>query len=399
MSRLLLLLFLCVSSPLLAQQDLTVELLETQAFRFTLDDQHHFADNAQTQWQSWIGDHQFVGIAEIHNSKQLSLFTTALLPLLEEQGFRYFALEQGPNVVAILNELAADTTTDMGSGIKQLNRQYGKKSLSKTPFIFANKVKDAVFLQQASELGFTFWGIDQEFSYAYEMLLDRLHTLQSRTGQNQEALYLAAKKLVHKNQFKKKVKGQPVYCWYQENEVINDYLNSFQQNPEAMKLIADLRKSWDIYCKAVTGGGSNQDRADYMKENFEDYYAKAGEDAKVLLKLGNVHLTHSLSPFYVDDMGKMLHEKAEQNGTGFLSIRHLMAYQNGKSNVGKSGWQSVGMFLQLGRKTEWTVVDLRPFRKQLADGSIKANEKYTYEIMNYDLLLLPPDDSFDQPNY
>ena len=57
------------------------------------------------------------------------------------------------------------------------------------------------------------------------------------------------------------------------------------------------------------------------------------------------------------------------------------------------------MFLELGRKDEWTVVDLRPFRTQLKDGTLTTTKKYTYEILNYDLLLLSPDDQYDKPNY
>ncbi|WP_194778648.1 hypothetical protein [Pararhodonellum marinum] len=137
-----------------------------------------------------------------------------------------------------------------------------------------------------------------------------------------------------------------------------------------------------------------------MKQNFESYYRSQEElKPKVFLKLGSVHLTRGISPFRVDDLGKFLTEKAEENETGFLSIRQMVAYRNGKSLIGKSGWESVGMFLELGKMDKWTVVDLRPLREKLIKDLIKTNEKYTFEILSYDLLLLPPNDSFDKVNY
>lgn len=48
------------------------------------------------------------------------------------------------------------------------------------------------------------------------------------------------------------------------------------------------------------------------------------------------------------------------------------------------------------KKTEWIVVDLRSLREKLKKGEIATNEIYTYELLNYDLLLLPPNDRFDK---
>lgn len=386
------------SNLAIAQENLTSDLLESQAFRFAIGDDLLLPENASMKWENWIEGNQFVGLAEVHNSRQLSLFTTALLTVLEEQGFNNLALELGPNTSEVLNEYAANSST-LGEQIRDINNRYGTSSVYKTPFIFINKQSDALFVNRAAELGFTFWGLDQEYAYSYEMLVDRLYLLEPNPSDTQQELYSNTKELLQKRMFKSKVGGQPTYCWYQTNQTINDYLDSFEGNPTAEKMIADMRESWDIYCKSATGVGSNQQRANHMKDNFEDYYAKSAPLPKVFLKLGGVHLTHEKSPFGVDDMGKFLQEKASQNDTGFLSIRHLIAYRNGKSNIGKSGWTAVSVFLELGRKDQWTAVDLRPFRKQLQEGLIIANEKYTYELMNYDILLISPDDQYDKPNY
>lgn len=392
------LVFLLAITSLSAQKQLTSAMLEEAAFRFSLNEQGELSDEARKQWNSWIENNQYVGIAEVHNSRQLSFFTSALLSVLDDQGFDHFALEMGPTSAEILNEETANNT-NCQSAIKKLNNQYGKNKSSLTPMIFVNKIADARFVQKASDLEMKFWGLDQEFAGSYEMLIDRLYELTENKTDELTQSYQEAKSAIRKVIFKRKFKGQPVYCWYAESEEINEFFGNFKDGTEATKIINDIRTSWDIYCRSATGKSSNQLRANHMKQNFENYLMPNATDSKVFVKLGGVHLTHGLSPFRVDDMGKYLKEKATQNKTGFLTIRHLIAYRNGKSNIGKSGWKGVNMFLELGRKDQWTVVDLRPFREMLKRGEIVTNDKFSYELNSYDLLLLSPDDQYPKVNF
>ena len=337
----------------------------------------------------------------MHQSQQLSYFMVGLLELLKEKGFGHLALELGPNSAEILQNISI-TPGDVESEIKRLNNDYGKKSGFKIPIIFADKIEDALFIGKASGLGYSFWGLDQEFAYSYEMHLDNIFKSVNSPSSELEQLYLECKELVRKSIFKNKISGITNNCWYQQNETIENFFEKFKDNLKAQKIIQDLKITWDIYCKSETGQGSNQQRADYMKHNFDSLYSLASQketSPKVLVKLGGVHLTHGLSPFRVDDMGKHLHEKSASKGTGFLSIRHLITYRNGKSNIGRSGWKGVGMFLELGRKDQWTLVDLRLFRDKVLSGELTTNEKYLHELTSYDLLLIPPKDKIGTLNY
>ncbi|MEM7296660.1 MAG: hypothetical protein AAF391_00160 [Bacteroidota bacterium] len=379
------------------QQPLTSDLLEESAIRFTLTDQFELTESAKDQWANLIGDSQFVGLAEVHNSAQLSLFTKAILPVLEEKGYAHFAFEMGPTSAQILQD-ATKNSAETTQNIRKLNREYGKKGANKTPLVFTNKIEDALFLQEASKLGFGFWGLDQEYAFSFEMLIDHLNTNYPQTSEEYKSSYRTAKSKIGAVIFKNKVEGQSVYCWYLESKEFSDYFKFFSNSPEAQKIVDDIKKSWKIYCQH-TRGGSNQLRANYMKKNFANYLLQVGMQSKVLLKFGGIHLTHGISTFGVDDIGKYVTEIAQKNNTGFLTIRHLIAYRNGKSNIGKSGWKSIGMFLELGRKDQWTVVDLRPFRKMLKNKEIATNKKYAFELNSYDLLLLPPDDQYPKVNY
>lgn len=384
-----------------AQQELTSKQLEQSAIRFELNEAHSIVGDAKGQILTLVGQNQFIGIAEVHNSEQLSYFTTCLLELLKQKGFNNFALEMGPHSAKILQEISSvpDRTSEE---IRNLNRTYGKNWHSKIPLVFVDKKSDALFVEKAASLGYSFWGLDQEYAGSFEMHIDQIFKLVEVPTSKFQADYQAAKAAVRKNIFKNKVKGQSVYCWYQSDETIADFFKHFEQNEEAMQVIKDLRISWDIYCNSATGVGSNQQRANYMKQNFQAYYVLAKEQEsspKVFVKLGGVHLTHGLSPFGVDDMGKFLHEKSKEEGTGFLTIRNLIAFKNGKSNIGKSGWKSVGMFLELGRKDQWTMVDLRPAREKVLSGEWTTNDNGMHELTSYDLLLIPPDDRAPKINY
>ena len=372
-------------------------MLEQQAFRFTLAEDHTFSKEADETWKAWLEGSQYVGLAEVHNSKQLSFFTAALLNTLNDIEYANFALELGPNSIKTLIS-SGNNERNLGERIKAINQRYGKKSIYKTPLIFINKEADAIFMNRAEALSYKFWGLDQEYAYSYAMLVDRIYELYPDPTNDQTSIYQQAKALLQKNIYKDKIDGQPVYCWYQNNEILSQFINDFAGKSSVDQIIADIQESWDIYCKSATGKGSNQQRADYMKKNFDNFLAQ-DDTQKVFVKMGGVHLTHGKSPFGVNDLGLYLHKKAKANNSEFVSIRHLITYRNGKSNIGKSGWKSVTMFLELGRKDQWTAVDLRPFRKQLQDGAITTTDKYRYEIMSYDILLISPDDQYDKANY
>ena len=395
-------LMLATYSTSVAQPQLTSELLESSAIRFTLTSDNQITDSILHYWNELIGESQFVGLAEVHNSDQLSYFTKAILPVLKEKGFDNFALEMGPNGAEVLEKITK-IPNESFQNIKSLNNRYGKKARYKykTPMVFVHNKSDALFVEEAARLNFNFWGLDQEYSISYEMHLDNLYKSIENPSQELRESYKVAKKLVHSNIHKQKVKGESVYKWYISSPELEDFFSALPKDDKTQKAISDIKTSWDIYYRHVTRNHGNSSRASHMKANFNNYYSKAEKSAtpKVFLKMGGIHLAKGISWFGVDDIGKYVTEKSVENGTEFLSIRHLRPYKNGKSNIGKPGWKEVSLLLELGRKDQWTVVDLRPFREMLLEGKITTNKKYEFELKSYDLLLLSPSDTIGEPNF
>jgi len=378
-----------------AQSPLTKIDLETTTIYFDIDSNYQFDNNAKNLFQKEVSRSQFIGLAELHQSQQLSLFTNALLNILNREGFKYFAMELGPYSAKILSNLSA-VPNQTADNIKKLNTAYGNKLYQMTPLVFADRKEDALFIENASKLGFEFWGLDQEFIFSYEMHLDTLYSLAVNKTEELQKHYLESKTLL-KSWGKKAAKSSKFdyNCQLQEDPTLQSFFQQFEGDDLAKSRIEALRTSWDIYCKNESGLNSNQQRADYMKKNFDNYFGKSVQgkgEAKVFVKLGNVHLTKGKSPFGVDDMGKYLSEKAEENDSGFLNIRHLARYRNGKDLIGKKGWESVTLFMELGKKDVWTLIDLRPILQKLRNGELQADKSITFEINSYDMILIPPND-------
>jgi len=385
-----------------AQSPLSKKDLETTTIYFNIDSNYQFDNNAKNLFQNEVSRNQFIGLAELHQSQQLSLFTNALLNILNREGFKYFAMEMGPYSAEILSNLSA-IPIHTADNIRKLNTAYGNKLYQMTPLIFADRIEDALFIEKASELDFKFWGLDQEFIFSYEMHVDSIYIQAENKTEELEKIYLESKS-IFKEWGKKAAKSRKFdyNCKLQDNSTINSLIQLLQEDDLTKPRIEALQTSWDIYCKNESGQNSNQQRADYMKKNFDKYLINSYQDdgeTKVFVKLGNVHLTKGISPFGVDDMGKYLSKKAKEYGTGFLNIRHLARYRNGKDLIGKKGWESVTLFMGLGKKDEWALIDLRPIRKRLEMGEFTADKSIAFEIRSYDMILIPPDDQKSTPNF
>ncbi|WP_298897169.1 hypothetical protein [uncultured Psychroserpens sp.] len=387
-----------------SQNSMTTNDFKDHTTYFSLSKDHQFQGNKMYKKLKQITKNaQFIGIAEVHQSEQLSYFTSSFLELLSEQCFNNFALELGPYSAKILAEISVNPE-DTRLNINKLNRLYGKKEFPKIPLIFVDKVEDVKFINTASSLGYNFWGLDQEYLFSYEMHLDRLYEHYNNKTPEFIQLYNASKVVLENAIFKNKLpKGETSNCWLKDNETLNAFFSKFDSNDSAIKYINALKTSMGIYCKQETASGGNQERADYMKSNFMIKYnqlLKKEAKPKVVLKLGSVHLTHSTSQLGVNDIGKFLSEKAKANNTEFLSFFYLPRYKNGEDLINNDQFKSLSIVLSLGKKNKWTLIDLRPIRKMMLEGQLNTkNEIVAFGLISYDFVLIPPDDKNGTLNY
>ena len=393
---------LCLPMQVRAQRNITPADLEKHTLRFSLSADLSFDNSTYQFLEEEVSKHHFVGLAELHRSQQLSYFTTALLKVLARNDFNYFALEIGPYSAMALDK-AASVPGKTKTNLQLLNKTYGNKLFGMAPLVFLDRQEDALFVEQAARSEFEFWGLDQEFIYSFEMHLDTIYAYAANPSNELQEQYRQLKKMMDKWGNKAARSKKFRYNCQLLNEPLADrFFNNFKDNPAAVDHINALRTSWDIYCKNESGKNSNQQRANYMKANFDTYYEaalKKEKAPKVFVKMGSVHLTKGKSPFGVEDLGKHLQEKAAANNTGFLNIRHIRRYRNGKDLINDKAWSGVRLFMETGKKDEWTLIDLRPVRKQLEEGKLTASKNIIFEINSYDFIVIPPDDKKAKPNF
>ncbi|MEM8890018.1 MAG: hypothetical protein AAGD28_18720 [Bacteroidota bacterium] len=394
--------FLCLSFGGFGQKQLSHEALLPYTTYFDLDESLSLPEDVSQILEVELKTHRFVGLAELHRSKNLSLFTAAFLKLLHEEDFNYFALEVGP-ISAQMLQAYSQTPDKIAEKIRQSNRTYGSKTFDIAPFVFADRKEDALFLKEAARRDYELWGLDQEFYDSFELHLDSIYAKDLKKGAEIKGLYEECKSNIRKWRKKEIWKGNFAYtCSLLEDQSLTAFFSYFTGNPEAETHIEAVTTSLKIYCKNEQGKGSNQERAYYMQSNFEQMYKKAqvkDQQPRVFIKMGSVHLSKGTSIFGVDDMGKFLEEKAAMEKTSYLNIRHLRRYRNGKDLIGKKGWTEVGLLMKLGKKDAWTLTDLRPMREALQKGEIQADKHITYELLNFDFLLIPPNDRKSKPNF
>ncbi|MFD2587963.1 hypothetical protein ACFSQJ_13540 [Croceitalea marina] len=377
-----------------AQNKLTLEDVEKETVYFSVSEELQFSENVLSILNEEADKNQFIGIAEVHQSEQLSLFTSSFLGILKSNGFNHFALEVGDYAATILEEGFKEPTAIM-SKIKDLNKKYGKSKFPYLPFIFVDKIADAKFIEESARLEFNLWGIDREYEFSYLMHLDKMYQLSTKSDVIYQ-LYNEAQKEMTSVVFKDKISGKSKYCWLLNNTKINRFLNEVSKEQYLNNYAQELTNSWNIYCWFVQKKGGSAARVKYMRRKFDSLYSIATQKEKlpkVLAKLGGVHLTHGNSIYGRYDVGRHLHEKAKANNTQFLAIRHVRRYKNGQDQINKSGWSNTSFLMQMGKKDKWALIDLRPLKEMVEEQGLSVDKGTAWELKNYDWFLISPNDS------
>ena len=390
-----------MSYALTAQDSLNSQHLSPYAYSFTIKE-GKLSGEGGLRIRDYTRNTQFTLLGEMHQSAQLAKLTEVLLGDLQANGYRYFAVESGPETAKKLMDYANPPAATAES-LRHINKEYGSKLFQRVPFIFFHGKEDAAFLQKASELGYQLWGLDQEFIYSYNYWIDQLRELIVVESPATMKLLRQCRSKIRSLYFKKIFsKKANINCTMLQDPQIQGFFSTFKSNErEAQAIIQALNDSWNIYCLYEKGryDSNNLVRAQYMQQNFAAGYQKAlqtGKDAKVFIKLGNVHTSRNKSRMGVDDIGSYVHRLAEKNGTGVASFRFMRRYYDKKGkrtdNAVQNNWKLYVPLLQLGSADSWVVVDVRPIRTLLKEGKLVTSKVLRYEIENYDFILLAPAD-------
>lgn len=343
---------------------------------------------------------QFVLIGEHHGQARISQFTTAILPELAKAGFGYFCLETGPSSTKVLNEISK--SEHILSALSNLYSDYYKE-VKDIPIPFFEGIEDAEFLQSAADNNYELFGIDQEYYSGTLLLLNRLLSLDSK--ENTVRQHRIAASYVKEQQIKaEKISNYSLHRHLLESEELKGFFYSLDTaNIEIQQIIEDLITSWRIYELHSSNLNQNLEmRANYMKRLFVANYKRFSEKIalpKILIKMGSYHTMRGITYNAVYDIGNLVGELADYNGTNDLNIGFLFRYYEDleepegyvDNSVGESDWlkQRQSLLLQ-GQKQNWVVIDLRSMKDDIINRKIWCYPDIKGMMYDMDLIIIPP---------
>lgn len=357
---------------------------------------------------------QFTMIGEYHGSKNISIFTSALIPELNKVGYKTLVLEVGPISGQYLDGLSKEKPTLMKE-LESLNKKYKLEDDGEynTPIPFFSMKEDAAFLAEAKSKSWDIIGIDQEYCMGYKMLIDDLFSkLNAENQTSYSSSYGQAKKelsTLYQKWTKNEVK---FFNSIQSSQAISTFLDEMSTFSVNTSTVEAFKKSVEIYGlnDKRKWYENNATRVKYMKQCLREGLTKKAfntKSDKLLIKMGGYHLSKGFSPLALFEVGNTLNEIAEYNGNTALNIGFMNRYEMENNEIvdaldsDNPFIQKRSHFLSLGDKKEWIIVDLRPIRAGYYYYPQKylLNEAEEKIIQRYDLLILTPLEEKGSPNY
>lgn len=336
-----------------------------------------------------IRESQFFMLGEEHMSPEISELTNVLLPYFSSNGYKNFALEVGPFTAKIIQK-----EIKFKNSLYEFNSSFYAK-YKDVPIPFFDGTKDEEFIKTALKNNFKLWGLDQEYITAPLFLLDEINSILKDSNSTKE-LYRKAKEYLTQqlSSFNSEKENQ----YFEMFDSDNDFTKYIKHcnNPKQKEIINALRISMDIYKQQNWNG--NQVRMEYMKRNFSSNYKiaqKKDDFPKVLIKMGSMHLGWGKSWLGIYDLGNMINELANYNGTKSVSINCFSRYieeENGTISdyMSDQEGKNLSLILELATKDSWTLVDNKKIIELTRNRKIKLNNDLNFLLSRYDYILFAP---------
>ena len=353
-----------------------------------------------------IRESQYIVYGERHNSKETSKLISALIPKLSAQGYSALGLEVGPNGAEKLKELIVPYQSTI-QNLKEFNTKYYKKEVESKPMVFFSGVEDAEFLAKVSKHNMDLIGLDQEHYYAIFFLTDEI-LLSAKNSTNYAKLELLkqqADQFILQSFIKDEQSDEEIDLF--KNILDNDDVQKFFKeasatSTKAAKIIKDLKISWDIYSR--WRDDSHADRISYIRNNFEDFVKDKKANAKVFVKVGNIHAIQIVNKG-VYDIGHYANELAKKQNRKCTNIDSWTRYylEDGKEEDYEEWYLREKLFIQFAKKDQWTIFNLESIRSDIENGKIKLPTNGDFHSLNsmiqgYDYQLILPQDQYITPN-
>jgi hypothetical protein len=386
------------------QDSLTAELVQQYSYSFTLENNKAVGPGWDSLKQVFRKS-QFVVLGENHASPLLSLLTAKLLEEAAAAGYKHFMLETGPVAAKKVPSLYSADEKVFTQRMHDFLSAY-KLEAGSPPSEFIAMKNDIPMLQSAINNKFNIVGLDKEYYSSIKYLLDELKpyctapVLKAEYAEAMKRMDILAKENSEDEKY-------PYITHCRQDAAINTFLNSVaQKNADAGWIVQEVRKTFRIYglYEDKQYFLSEEVRMANIKQNFGNYYYKhIGNNPqafKAFVKIGNVHSVRGLSYLGHYDVGNLVAELANLNGTTSTHIQDMRRYRkNDKGEVMdfyNKGYEVYPHIITQTDSTRWVIIDLRPLRELLVNGKLKAGKDERDLIRQNDIVLLTPvDEAFN----
>lgn len=380
-----------LSNPIFSQDSLRTSDFVKFSLPFKIENGTLIGQGADSLLKK-VTESQFFLLGEQHYVSEISVLTNILLPVLSQNNYRHFAVEVGSNSATKLESFSSE-----GESLYLFNSKY-YDLCGEIPIPFFDGVEDGVFLKTALNNKFSIWGIDQEYLSAQFFLCDEIMKL-SDHRKELEHKYKKAQSYMIK-EFKKfwDVDDYKIYRNYLESAEIADFFNNTDSNNLTVQgIISGLKKSWEIYAYY----DNKQYRENWllriknMQSQFSNYYKNACKTdtlPKVFVKMGAVHLAHGINSYGYFDIGNMINEIANFNGTNVTSVMCAPRFyqEQGELIDDLKVDDILYPILKNASSSTWTIFDNINFINFCYQNKMKIPNDLLTELNKYDFILIPP---------
>ena len=394
-----------------AQDSLSIQNLDSLTYEFNIIDGKLVGEGADFLMEA-INNVQFTLLGDIPHSKNCADLTTALIPILDKANYKTIALGIGPISNQVFRKL---NPKDFIRQHKLMNDKYSfvENGTTYTPFLEMRYEEEANYYSKALKQNWNVIGIGRESWNGLPMLIDLMYKnltkdMQKKHQSSYEKCLLSLQN-IYKN------RNGDLNKFYHEvkrSKSIDDFLTILSKEKKNVEILLEFNYCLDfslMYAQKTYFKKNKirvQDEKSKLKQQAEALNFDWEKD-KMFIKWDNGYIPKGIQVNPVYGLGNTMHELATFHGNQSLHIGVLKRFYM-KDGVLHDELESNNQwtnkhndFIQMGKKSKWVVIDVRPLLEGLHYYPIKylANQRIKNMISGYDLIIIPKIEYESTPNF
>jgi len=397
-----------------SQDSLSIKVLEPLTHTFTIEDGRLKGTGADFLRKE-IATAQFTMLGEYSDSKRISEFTRALIPEVDELGYKMIVLDIGPIAGNILNRMSKNPDAVVNS-LESLNQKYMIKEQGEIYTSIPNfeHEEDALIIKKAGEHGLSIIGIARESFDGLSMLIDEMFTNFSVEDQKKyQNIYEDGRNTLKKYYAERNGDLMKFPATVRESIPVKKFLVAAAAEVKNATIIEAFHYSLvlcEMYAKKQFYDKNilqTKNEKRILRRELEAKGFDINKD-KMLLKMDMDDLSKGFQGSTCYGVGNMVNELARYNDQKAFNIGFVKRYHQKEGqlidqlqDVDDFTTKQLKAIMQMGQTDQWVVIDLRP----LISGYYYWPQKYLVDrgiedlMKRYDVVVIPKTELVPKVNY